>query len=122
MLKSLSQYTEYGNSSSRQIIPLQGRELEVDNIKGSLTVEVSPWFMQINYANKLIWIAVQIGLHMRSFCQYMLHTHSDSSDRLRRSHITQYRYGYCKWQYLWGYYEGTLTLLWQKAEKLLRMQ
>ncbi|XP_072048545.1 uncharacterized protein [Amphiura filiformis] len=27
------------NPSSRQIIPLQGRELEVDNIKGSLTVE-----------------------------------------------------------------------------------
>ena len=35
--------------------------------------------------------------------------------------ITQYRYSYCKSQYCWRYYEGTLTLLWQKAEKLLHM-
>ena len=34
-------------------------------------------------------------------------------DRLLRSHITQYRYGYCKLEYLWGYYECTLRLLWQ---------
>ena len=49
-------------------------------------------------------------------------THPDSSDWLRRSHITQYRCGYCKSQYRSGYYEVTLMLLWQKAEKLLHMQ
>ena len=40
-------------------------------------------------------------------------THPDSSDRLHRSHITQYHWGYCELQYRWGYYEGTLMLLWQ---------
>ena len=29
-------------------------------------------------------------------------------DQLRGSHITRYRCGYCKSQYHWGYYEGTL--------------
>ena len=41
-------------------------------------------------------------------------THRDSSDRLLRSHIMQYRCGYCKLEYLWRYYEGTLTILWKK--------
>ena len=53
---------------------------------------------------------------------YIKYTHPDSSDRLRRSHITQCCCGYCKLQYRWGYYKGTLMLLWQKAERLLCMQ
>ena len=33
----------------------------------------------------------------------LLRTHPDSTDRLHRSHMTQYRYGYCKLDYLRGY-------------------
>ena len=33
-------------------------------------------------------------------------------DRQRRSHMMQYRWGYCKLEY-WGYFEGTLHLPWQ---------
>ena len=43
------------------------------------------------------------------------HTHPDPSDQLCRSHMTQYRWGYCKWEYHWGYIEGTLQLLHQLA-------
>ena len=64
---------------------------------------------------KLKWICVEPGAHCSTY------THPDSSNRLRRSHITQYRSSYCKSQYRWGYYEGTLMLVWQKAEKLLCM-
>ena len=32
-------------------------------------------------------------------------------DRLRRSHMMQYCWGYCELEYLWGYFEGTLLLL-----------
>ena len=35
------------------------------------------------------------------------------------SHMMQYRCGNCSLEYLWGYYEGTLQLLWQE---LLCMQ
>ena len=38
------------------------------------------------------------------------------------SYYAAYRCGYCKSQYHWEYYEGTLTLQWQKAEKLLCVQ
>ena len=40
-------------------------------------------------------------------------THPNSCDQLRRLHVTQYHCGYCKLEYVWGYYEGTLMLLWQ---------
>ena len=33
----------------------------------------------------------------------------DSSDWLRRSHITQYRCGYCESQYRGGYSDATVT-------------
>ena len=38
-------------------------------------------------------------------------THPDSSDRLRRSIITQYYCGFCKFKYLRGYSDGILQLL-----------
>ena len=34
--------------------------------------------------------------------------HPNFSDCLHKSHTTQYLCGYCKSEYLWGYYEGTL--------------
>ena len=37
----------------------------------------------------------------------------NSFDRLCRSHVMQYHCGYCKLEYLWGYYKGNLMLLWQ---------
>ena len=39
------------------------------------------------------------------------YSHLDSSDWLLRSYIRQYQWGYCKLEYLSGYYKGTLTLL-----------
>ena len=42
--------------------------------------------------------------------------------RLRGSHITQYRWGYCKSKYCWGYYKGTLTLLWQELLCIQKLQ
>ena len=45
-------------------------------------------------------------------------THQIPPERLRGSHITQYRWGYCKSEYRWGYYEGTLTLLWFPPDQL----
>ena len=38
-------------------------------------------------------------------------THKDSSERLRRCHMTQYHLGWCKLEYHWGYSEGMLQLL-----------
>ena len=39
-------------------------------------------------------------------------THQDSSNQLRRAHVTQYRWGYYyKSEYRWGYFEGMLQLL-----------
>ena len=62
---------------------------------------------------------IRDGIFSQQKLIFVRATHPDSCDWLRRSHITQYRCGYCKSQYHGGYYEGTLTLLWQKAEKLL---
>ena len=43
------------------------------------------------------------------------HTQPDSCDQLRRSHMTQYRWGYSKLEYRWGHFEGTLQLLWREC-------
>ena len=37
----------------------------------------------------------------------LFYTHQDSSDWLHRSHIMQYRCGYCNLEYLWGYAAAT---------------
>ena len=41
----------------------------------------------------------------------LTYSKSSSSDWLRMSHVTQYRCGFCKLEYLLSYYEGTLMLL-----------
>ena len=46
------------------------------------------------------------------------YTQPDPSKRLRRCHITQNQSGYCKLKHLWGYYEVTLTLLWQELSHM----
>ena len=43
-------------------------------------------------------------------------THPDSFDQLHRSHITQYRCGYCKPQY----HKGTMRVLWHYCDRRLR--
>ena len=49
---------------------------------------------------------------MRTLAITSLHpTYPDSSDWLSRFHMMQ---GYCKLEYHWGYFEGTLQLLWQE--------
>ena len=79
------------------------------------------WFTKIFGMNTGKSLLNQEGARMPPYC-WCLATHPNSSDRLCRSHIMQYSCAYCKSYYCWGYYEGTLTLLWQKAEKLMRMQ
>ena len=49
-------------------------------------------------------------------------THPNSSDRLCRSHIMYYRCGYCMLEYLWGYYEGTLPLLWHAYQACITLK
>ena len=56
---------------------------------------------------KLVW-NIYFKSHLFIKC-----SHPDSSNRLHRSHMTQYRWGYCSWEYRWGCFEGTLQLLWQ---------
>ena len=48
-------------------------------------------------------------------CRWLMHLHIQiPPDLLRRSHVTKCCWGYCKFEYLWGYFEGTLQLLWQE--------
>ena len=59
------------------------------------------------------FISPNLRLHSRLLLLtfFNITTYPDSCDRLRRSHIMQYRCGYCKLKYLWGFYEGTLDAI-----------
>ena len=58
---------------------------------------------------------------MAAWCNII--THPDSSDKLHKSLILcSTTIGYYKLQYRWGYYEGTLTLLWPKVLCIQKLQ
>ena len=65
------------------------------------------WFPQNSNSKDIVWKIIVLGEDQVT--GLVQSSHPDSSDRLCRSHILQYRGGYYKSQYRWGYSDATVT-------------
>ena len=69
-------------------------------------VTIKRYIKQLNRHTNFKWFAVMNLVQVR----FDLHI-TIPANWLRRSHMMEYHWGYCKLEYCWGYFEGTLQLL-----------